>query len=145
MYSLQQSDRDALEKAAKTVSMHTSIGSLVGVGLGVLLAFRLRSGRRQMFQAFRTVEKPQAVRFADGREETLPDLTGLMRPSRLGDFATYTFLGLGGLFIGGETGLLTGSFRARQQIASDRESGDRIRNAFHRFQVSKNLSDRCTS
>lgn len=129
-----------MDKAAKTVSMHTTIGSLVGVGLGVLLAFRIRSGRRQMFQAFRTVEKPQAVRFADGREETLPDSTGLLRPSRLGDFATFTFLGIGGLFLGGETGLLTGSFRARQQIASDRESGDRIRNAIHRFQVSEKFS-----
>ncbi|CZT15524.1 uncharacterized protein RCC_01381 [Ramularia collo-cygni] len=134
-HDLRQSDRDALQNAASTVSMHTGIGSIVGVGLGVLLAFRLRRGRRQMFQAFRTVEKPQAVRFADGREEALPDLSGLLRPSKLGDFATYTLLGLGGVFLGGETGLLTGSFRARQQIAVDRESRERIQHAFQRFQA----------
>lgn len=88
-----------------------------------------------MFQAFKTVEKPQAVRFADGREETLPDLSGVLRPSKLGDFATYTLLGMGGLFFGGETGLLTGSFRARQVIAGDRESRERIQKAFQRFQA----------
>lgn len=135
MYSLRQSDRDALEKAASTVSMHTSIGSLVGVGLGVLLAFRIRSGRKQMFKAFRTVEKPSSVRFADGREEALPNLEPLLRPSRLGDFATYFFLGTGGVFLGGETGLLTGSFGARHQIADDRDSRDRIQKAFQRFQA----------
>lgn len=88
-----------------------------------------------MFQAFRTVEKPQAVRFADGREEVLPDLSGLLKPSKLGDFATFTLLGLGGVFLGGETGLLTGSFRARSMIAGDRESRERIQRAFQKFQA----------
>jgi hypothetical protein len=86
-----------------------------------------------MFRAFRAHEKPTAVRFSGGHEEPLPDLTSVMKPSRLGDIATYTFLGLGGLFFGGETGLLTGSFRARQQIASDRESRERIATAFRRY------------
>ena len=88
-----------------------------------------------MFRAFRTAEKPQAVRFADGREETLPDLTPLLKPSRLGDVATFTFLGVGGLFFGGETGLLTGSLQARRQINQDPESRERIQNAFKRFQA----------
>lgn len=88
-----------------------------------------------MFRTFKTAEKPQSVKFADGREETLPDVTPLMKPSRLGDFATYTFLGAGGVFFGGETGLLTGTIRARQQINTDRESRERIQNAFRRFQA----------
>lgn len=53
------------------------------------------------------------MRFADGREETLPDLTAVVKPSRLGDFATYTLLGAGGVFFGGETGLLTGGLRGK--------------------------------
>ncbi|EME48459.1 hypothetical protein DOTSEDRAFT_67487 [Dothistroma septosporum NZE10] len=134
-HDLTQSDRDALRSAASTVSLHTGIGSLVGLTLASLLAFRLRSARRRMFTAFRAAEKPQAVRFADGREETLPDLTAVVKPSRLGDFATYTLLGAGGIFFGGETGLLTGTLRARQQIAQDRESGQRIQNAFKKFQA----------
>lgn len=130
-----QSDRDALKSAASTVSLHTTIGSAVGIALTMLLAYRIRSGRKAMFRAFRTAEKPQAVRFADGREETLPDLTPLLKPSRLGDVATFTFLGVGGLFFGGETGLLTGSLQARRQINQDPESRERIQNAFKRFQA----------
>jgi hypothetical protein len=58
-----------------------------------------------------------------------------MKPSTLGDIATYTLLGGGGIFLFGEMGLLTGSFRARQQIGSDREGRDRIQMAFRRFQA----------
>lgn len=133
--SLRQSDRDALKKGASTVSTHASVGSLVGLGLGVFLAYRIRTNRTAMFNAFKTAEKPQALKFASGREEPLPDMTRLMKPSTLGDVATYTFLGFGGLFFGGETGLLTGTFRARQQIGSDRESRDRIQKAFRSFQA----------
>ena len=88
------------------------------------------------FRAHRTVDQPIAVRFANGREEAIPDLTPLLRPSRLGDVATYTFLGLGGVFLGGETGLLTGSFSARRSVmGGDRESRDRIQGAFRKFQA----------
>lgn len=58
-----------------------------------------------------------------------------MKPSTLGDVATYCLLGGGGIFLGGETGLLTGTFRARQQIGSDRDGRDRIQRAFRRFQA----------
>lgn len=133
--SLTQSDRDVLRKGASTVSLHASIGSIIGLSLATLLAFRLRSNRRAMFRAFKTAEKPQSVRFADGREETLPDIGPLLKPSRLGDIATYTLLGAGGLFFGGETGLLTGSFRARQIVWQHEESRERIQNAFKKFQA----------
>jgi len=39
------------------------------------------------------------------------------------------------VFFGGETGLLTGTVRARQQINADRESRERIARAFRRFQA----------
>jgi hypothetical protein len=133
--SLRQSDRDALQKAAGTVSTHVSVGSLIGVTLGVFLAYRLRANRTALFNAFKAREKPTAIKFAGGREEALPDMTNLMKPSAFGDVATYTFLGAGGLFFGGETGLLTGTFRARRQIGADRESRERIETAFRRFQA----------
>ena len=117
------------------MSLYASVGSLIGVSLGTFLAFRLRRGRAQLFQTFRTAEQPQAIRFADGREEALPDMRPMMRPSRFGDVATYLLLGAGGVFFGGEGGLLTGTFRARQAIAADRESRDRIQTAFRRFQA----------
>ena len=134
-YSLHQSDRDALRKAAGTVSTHLTVGSLIGVGLGIFLGYRLRANRTAMFNAFKAREKPTAVRFAGGREEPIPDITPLMKPSTFGDVATYSLLGAGGLFFGGETGLLTGTFRARRQIGVDSESRERIEKAFKRFQA----------
>ena len=134
-HDLQQSDRDALRKAASTVSTYATVGSLLGLGLGTLLAFRIRSNRSAMFKAFRTAEQPTALKFASGKETPLPDMTAALKPSTLGDVATYMLLGGGGVFFGGETGLLTGSFRARQQIGSDRDGRDRIQRAFRRFQA----------
>jgi len=86
-----------------------------------------------MFRAFRTGDQPTTIKFATGREEPLPDLTSVMKPSALGDMATYTLLGFGGLFLGGETGLVTGSFRARSFVSKDPESQQRIEKAFRRY------------
>jgi len=133
-HDLRQSDRDALKGAASTVSTYATLGSFLGIGLGMLLAYRIRGSRTAMFNAFKTSERPTAVKFSDGREQAI-DLTPLIKPTPLGDFATYMFLGSGGLFIGGEFGLLTGSARARQQINKDRESRERIQTAFRRFQA----------
>ncbi|KAK5130331.1 hypothetical protein LTR08_002217 [Meristemomyces frigidus] len=138
-HDLTQSDRDALTRAASTVSTHTTIGSALGLTLGLALAYRLRAARIATFahfRAHRAVDQPIAVRFANGREEAIPDLTPLLRPSSIGDIATYAFLGIGGLFLGGETGLVTGSFQARRGVLNgDRESRDRIQGAFRRFQA----------
>ncbi|KAL8787056.1 MAG: hypothetical protein Q9213_002398 [Squamulea squamosa] len=134
-HDLQESDRDALKSAASKISTHVSIGSMVGLGLGVFLAFRLRRSRMQMFNALRANEKPTHVKFADGREEAVPDITPFLRPSTLGDVAAYTFFGFGGLFLGGETGLLTGSASAGRTITRDPESRERIETAFRRFRA----------
>ncbi|KAL8765210.1 MAG: hypothetical protein Q9209_007643 [Squamulea sp. 1 TL-2023] len=134
-HDLQDSDRDALKSAASKISTHVSIGSIVGLGLGVFLAFRLRRSRMQMFNAFRANEKPTHVKFADGREEAVPDMTPFLRPSTLGDVAAYTFFGFGGLFVGGETGILTGSASAGRTISRDPESRERIETAFRRFRA----------
>ena len=67
-HDLQESDRDTLMTAAGKVGTHATVGSLLGLGLGLFLAFRIRSRRVQMFNAFRTAEKPTHVKFADGRE-----------------------------------------------------------------------------
>lgn len=37
--------------------------------------------------------------------ESIPDLTPLLKPTALGDFATYFFASAGGLFLGGELGM----------------------------------------
>lgn len=66
-HDLQQSDRDALNSAAHKFGTFTTVGSLVGLGLGVALAFRVRRVRGEYFKAFRAMEKPTHVQFADGR------------------------------------------------------------------------------
>ena len=68
--SLRQSDRDTLEAAARKVSRHAIIGSLVGLGLGVFLAYKIHTTRNAIFNAFRAMEKPTAVQFVDGRTGT---------------------------------------------------------------------------
>ena len=70
MDRLSQADRDALRSAAGKVSTHAKIGSLLGLGLGVYCAVRLRSMRVAYFRAFRAMEKPVEIRFADGRTGT---------------------------------------------------------------------------
>lgn len=68
--SLEQSDREVLEKAATTLGTYALAGSAIGLGLSVLLAFRVRSARTKTFQAFKATEKPTRVQFADGRTGT---------------------------------------------------------------------------
>jgi hypothetical protein len=134
-HDLQQSDRDVLHAAASTVSTYATVGSLAGLALGTLLAFRIRRNRTKLFKAFKTTEQPTALKFASGKEQPLPDLTAAVKPSALGDVATYCLLGAGGIFFGGEIGLLAGGFRARQHVGSDRDGRDRIQRAFRRFQA----------
>ena len=43
------------------------IGSALGLGLGLFLAYRLRTNRTKIFEAFKAVEKPTDVQFANGR------------------------------------------------------------------------------
>lgn len=71
-HDLEQSDRDALVKAAGKVSMPTAVGTLLGLGLGVYAAFRLRRVRTDMFNAFRATEKPTHVVFSNGRQGLYP-------------------------------------------------------------------------
>jgi len=99
------------------------------------LAFRVRSARAGYFKAFRAMERPTHVQFAGGRTEPIPDITPLLKPTTLGDFAAYMFFSAGGLFIGGELGLLTGSYAAKRSITSDPESKARIEKAFRLFKA----------
>lgn len=67
MDSLQESDRAALQSAAGKLSTFASAGSVLGLGLGLFAASRLRRNRVALFNAFRATEKPTEVRFANGR------------------------------------------------------------------------------
>ena len=67
--------------------------------------------------------------------EPIPDIAPMLKPTTLGDVATYMFFSAGGLFLGGELGLLTGSYSASRTITRDQDSRARIERAFRRFRV----------
>jgi hypothetical protein len=134
-YSLREEDRELIKKAATRASTHALVGSLAGLALGGFLAFRVRANRTAMYKAFRATEKPTHVRFADGREVAIPDITPFVKPTPLGDIMAYTFFGLAGVFLGGETGLLTGTWSAKRAVAADPASQERIQTAVKSFRA----------
>ena len=69
--------------------------------------------------------------------EAIPpaDITNVLKPTTLGDVATYFFFGTGGIFLGGELGILTGSASASRTISRDPESRARIEAAFRKFRA----------
>lgn len=81
-HDLEESDRDCLKKAAGRVSIPATIGTLVGLGLGVYAAVRLRRTRADVFRMFRAAEKPTHVVFAGGRTGTI--LTSTWHNSLIG-------------------------------------------------------------
>ncbi|KAI0181752.1 hypothetical protein GGR52DRAFT_578036 [Hypoxylon sp. FL1284] len=125
-HDLTRDDRDALVKASTRVTAPAVVGTLVGLGLGVYAAFRLRRVRADTFSAFRATQKPT---------HAVPDITPLMRPSRYGDIATYFFFGLGGTVLGGELGVLLGTWSASRTISKDAGRRRRIETAFRRFKA----------
>ncbi|KAL6246957.1 hypothetical protein RBB50_006264 [Rhinocladiella similis] len=134
-HDLREEDRDVVKRSASKVSTHAMIGSAIGVGLGSFFAYRIRSNRRAFYEAFRATEKPTHLRFADGREEAIPDVTPLLQPSSLGDALAFTFFGIAGLFLGGETGLLTGTWSARRTLAQNPDTQARVEKAWRSFRA----------
>ncbi|KAI0101898.1 hypothetical protein GGR51DRAFT_563110 [Nemania sp. FL0031] len=132
---LEPSDREALRKATARVATVTTLGSFIGLGLGLYASIRLRKVRTDMFAAFRAAEKPSFVMFPNGRQEAIPDITPLMRPTKYGDFATYFFFGLGGTMLGGELGLLSGTWSASRGLSKDPDRRERIENAYRLLRV----------
>jgi len=67
--------------------------------------------------------------------EALPDVSEFVRPTTFGDFAAFFFFTAGGLFVGGETGLLVGSFTAGRMVTKDSEARARIDTAFRNYKA----------
>jgi hypothetical protein len=164
-HDLNEGDRDVLKNAAKRVSIPATIGTIVGLGLGLYGAFRLRKLRLDVFNAFRASEKPTHVVFAGGRTgkyllaslalftvvvlvignltrppfakhaEPVPDITPYLQPTRFGDIATYFFFGLGGTILGGELGFILGTWSAARAISRDPERRKRVETAYRRFKA----------
>lgn len=105
-----------------------------------------REGKQYTMDMARLEEKRKRARSvrketkskADTRTSTteaVPDITHLMRPTTLGDFATYFFFGLGGTVLGGELGLATGTWSAGRGINQDPARRERIENAYRLLRI----------
>ncbi|KAK2804115.1 hypothetical protein FQN50_006743 [Emmonsiellopsis sp. PD_5] len=66
-HDLHPADRSKLKQAASKLGTHAQIGSVLGVGLGLFMAYRIRRLRVDTFNAFRVAEKPTHIQFANGR------------------------------------------------------------------------------
>jgi hypothetical protein len=67
--------------------------------------------------------------------ESVPDISNQLAPSKWGDATSYFFFSLGGLFLGGEAGFLTGTWSASNSITRDPAAKDRIEKAFKNYRV----------
>lgn len=65
----------------------------------------------------------------------MPDITNQLAPSKWGDAATYFFFSVGGLFLGGELGFVSGTASASRTITKDPESKARIEKAFKNYRI----------
>lgn len=65
----------------------------------------------------------------------IPDVTSKVAPSSVGDFAAYFLLGMGGLFLGGETGFLTGGSIAARRVRADADRRKRVEDAYRAFKI----------
>lgn len=65
----------------------------------------------------------------------MPDVTSRLAPSPVGDSAAYFFLGLGGLFLGGETGFLSGTSIAARRVRADADRRKRVEDAYRGFKI----------
>ncbi|KAF3042471.1 hypothetical protein E8E12_009952 [Didymella heteroderae] len=70
-----------------------------------------------------------------GRTEKVPDFTEKLAPTRWDDAATFALFSLGGLFLGGELGLLTGTASAKRTMMKDPESRGKIEKALRNYRI----------
>ncbi|KAL4724287.1 hypothetical protein ACLX1H_008900 [Fusarium chlamydosporum] len=134
-HDLTQEDRDVLKRAGGKLSTYAILGSLAGAGFGIFCASRLRSMRLAYFNAFRAMEKPVSVQFADGRTQPIPDISDKLAPSKWGDAATYFFFSMGGFFLGGELGFIGGTASASRTVTKNPEATRRIEEAFRNYRI----------
>ncbi|KAK1834894.1 hypothetical protein QBC39DRAFT_251263 [Podospora conica] len=134
-HDLSPDDRARLRTAASKVTNYTTLGSLLGLGLGAAVAYRIHANRVALYNAFKMVNRPIEVIFPNGRREPIPNIDRYLKPTFLSDAATYLAFGMFGSFFGGEMGLIAGSASASRAITSDPASQRRIEDAFRKFQI----------
>lgn len=63
---LKEEDRELLKRASSKVRTHATVGSILGLGLGIALAYRIRSNRAAVYNALKVASRPTEVVFSNG-------------------------------------------------------------------------------
>lgn len=126
--SLTESDRLLMTTAERRHSAIVSLGTVIGLSLGLAFAYCRRRSAHQLYQTFLAKETPSSAKFYDGRETFLPDITAssYFKPTTTGAVATYVGLGIGGLIIGGGIAMALGCKVRERTIYGDAEAAKRI-------------------
>ncbi|KAL8680996.1 MAG: hypothetical protein Q9186_002831 [Xanthomendoza sp. 1 TL-2023] len=129
------SDRFNLDSAKWTLVKHIAVGTVVGLGLGILLARRSLKSQLRAAQAFTRGEQLIAWVFDSGRTEALQKISETGSPSRARKTVTYLqFIG-GGPIFGAFTGFVSGYAFADWTLRKDMASRSRIASAMYRCQA----------
>ena len=67
--------------------------------------------------------------------EPIPDISDKLAPSKWGDAATYFFFSMGGFFLGGEIGFVSGTASASRTITKNPKATQRIEQAFKNYRI----------
>ena len=82
-HDLSADDRARLRSAASKVTNYTTIGSLLGLGLGAAVAYRIHANRVALYNAFKMVNRPIEVIFPNGRRGLPLACRKFLRPDGL--------------------------------------------------------------
>ncbi|KAK6533619.1 hypothetical protein TWF694_002555 [Orbilia ellipsospora] len=125
-------DRQFLNDMDRKISGPVRTASLIGLSVGLFLAFRQRRGVMRAYRALRQEHRATTITFSNGAVQTLADVSMAPKPSRLGGLFTYTLLGFGGWLTGSTVGMWRARGVKERIMAEHPEVYKRIRKAERR-------------
>ncbi|KAG8531817.1 uncharacterized protein KY384_003453 [Bacidia gigantensis] len=121
---LTASDHKTIKSAYRNYKERVYISAFVGLGLGVYTAYRFRQRRWRAYHAALKTATDLLRHIKPYDKRNRPAV--VIRPSYLGDLATYLALGGFGLDFGGEIGVTIADRRVGRIITEDVECTERI-------------------
>ena len=132
-YDLLPEDRSKLQSVACSRKTHVHIACLIGINLGFLFAYRIRTNRNAILTALGAFDRPSHVVLPNGRVGAIPELTPLLQRAGRSDYLTFTIFPISGFLFGGLTGVFTSVSSASRMLTKDPASEKRMERAFSEF------------
>ncbi|KAF3902788.1 hypothetical protein AA313_de0204903 [Arthrobotrys entomopaga] len=136
-------DRQFMAEMDRKISKPIRTGTLIGLSIGLLLAFRQRRAVTRAYKALRQEHHATTITFSNGVVQTLADVSMAPKPSLFGGLLTYMVLGFGGSIVGSSFGMWRATGVRERVMAEHPEVYKRIRKAERRSIVEdcKTLAD----